>query len=29
VIVEDLLCFAPDFPPNPVPQLPMGECEKD
>jgi hypothetical protein len=27
-VVEDMLCFAPDFPPNPVPQVPMGDCEK-
>jgi hypothetical protein len=27
VIVEDMLCFTPDFPPNPVPQVPMGDCD--
>jgi hypothetical protein len=27
VIVEDMLCFAPDFTPAPVPQIPGGECE--
>jgi hypothetical protein len=27
VLVEDMLCFAPEFPPNPVPQAPMGDCD--
>jgi hypothetical protein len=27
VLVEDMLCFTPDFPPAPVPQPPASDCE--